>query len=146
MAKIKIKRDRAAQSSTYNKIQVKSPVNKSRMTSDDGGRKFSDVASGFIPGYETYLDVKDIAKGTITGNKEMRNRGILGLAAPVSGKAVMSGLDYAAEKMLGKKEADRLQEKRESVTNMKEEDLAKLFKKYGRGGYDKWVAEGKPKL
>lgn len=146
MAKIKIKKDRAAQSSTYNKIQVKSPVNKSRMTSNNNERTFLKTISNFIPVYEQGLDIKDIAQGAITGNKEMRNRGILGLGAPISGKAVMSGIDYVTEKGLGKKIADSMQEKRESISNMSEGDLSKLYQKYGRGGYEKWVSEGKPKL
>lgn len=109
-------------------------------------RSFLETVSQFIPGYEQYLDYKDIIKGAITGNKEMRNRGIYGAAAPVSGKALSGFLDYFTEKTQGKEQADYNAGKRQDIINEGPAFNKALFLKYGWGGYDKWVADGKPPL
>ncbi len=104
------------------------------------------VGSQFIPGYEAYLDWKNIASGVKTGNKSDMYTGIIGLAAPFSGKALGNTLDYATEKTLGKKTADYNQKKREDIVNMSQHDREKLFLKYGHGGYDAWAKDGFPEL
>lgn len=109
-------------------------------------RTFFGTASQFIPGYETYLDVKDIATGTFKGNKAQRNQGIIGLGQPFAGKAISGGIDYLTEKFFGKEIADQIADKREGVVNMSDRERMELFKRYGYGGYDKWVKDGKPKL
>lgn len=109
------------------------------------GRSFWETASQFIPVYEQFLDIKDIVQGAFTGDTEMRNRGIVGMTAPVSGKALMGGLDYLTEKFLGKEAADYNEDKRKSIINSPTFNRA-LFEKYGWGGYDKWVKDGKPPL
>jgi len=117
-----------------------------RYSNNGNDRTFLDVASNFIPKYEQFVDYKDMATGAATLDKEKLNSGVLGLAAPIAGKAALSGMDYFTEKMLGKKEADNMAQKRKDLVNMSENELVGLFKKYGRGGYDKWVKEGKPSL
>jgi hypothetical protein len=117
----------------------------SNTTNNSDGRSFLETASQFIPIYEQGLDIKDIVQGAITGDTEMRNRGIVGMAAPVSGKAVMGTLDYLTEKVFGKNQADYNEDKRKSIINSPTFNRA-LFEKYGWGGYDKWIKDGKPPL
>jgi hypothetical protein len=114
----------------------------------DGGEKrsFLETASQFIPYYEDYLDIKDILQGVFTGNKSQMNQGVIGLGQPFAGKALTSTLDYFTEKNLGKKTADKLSNKREGIVNMSNLERQELFKRYGFGGYDKWVKDGKPEL
>jgi hypothetical protein len=107
-------------------------------------RTFMSTVSQFLPGYEQYLDYKDIIQGAATGNKTQLNQGVLGIAMPFAGKALTGGLDYVTEKTLGKKTADDNQNKREGIMNLSTDQLQKLYKKYGGGGYDKWKAEGFP--
>jgi hypothetical protein len=109
-------------------------------------RGFWDTFSQFVPGYETYLDVKDVVQGATTGNTAQKNQGIIGLAQPVAGKAVTNLLDYVTEKLLGKDVADEIAERRQGVVNMSDKERIALFKKYGFGGYEKWVKDGKPPL
>lgn len=109
-------------------------------------RSLKNVASQFIPVYETYLDYKNIASGIKTGNKNDMYNGILGLTSPIAGKALGSTVDYITEKTLGKKEADYNQKKREDIVNMSQHDREQLFLKYGHKGYDAWAKEGFPKL
>lgn len=109
-------------------------------------RGFWNTFSQFVPGYETYLDVKDVVQGATTGNTAQKNQGIIGLAQPVAGKAVTNLLDYVTEKLLGKDVADEIAERRQGVVNMSDKERIALFKKYGFGGYEKWVKDGKPPL
>ena len=125
--------------------QIKQGKKEISNTTDNSGRSFWETASQFIPVYEQFLDIKDIVQGAFTGDTEMRNRGILGTGAPVSGKALMGGLDYLTEKTQGKETADYNEEKRKTIVNSPTFNRA-LFEKYGWGGYDKWVKAGKPPL
>lgn len=109
-------------------------------------RTFWDTATQFLPGYEQYLDVKDVVVGAATGNKTQMNQGVIGMAIPFAGKAITGTLDYMTEKMAGKKVADANQGKREGILEMSTGDLQKLYTKYGAGGYDKWAAAGYPTL
>ena len=111
-----------------------------------GQRTFLNTASQFLPVYETYLDIKDIAKGIRQNDKEQLNRGVIGLAAPFSGKAVLNAVDYVSDKLIGVDATNKLAATRNDVLNMSTSDLQKLYIKYGPGGYDKWVADGKPDL
>lgn len=109
-------------------------------------RTLLNVASQFVPGYEAYLDWKSMLHGMSTGDKNEMYTGILGMAAPISGKALGDVVDYATEKTLGKNTADYNQQKRESIVNMSQHDREQLFLKYGHGGYDAWAKAGFPKL
>lgn len=109
-------------------------------------RTFWQTASQFVPGYETYLDIKDIVAGAAKGNKAQMNQGVIGLGQPFAGKAISGGLDYLTEKLFGKQVADEISTKREGIVNMTDRERQELFKRYGYGGYDKWVKAGKPKL
>lgn len=118
----------------------------SRYSNDGKDRTLLGVAANFIPYYEQFVDVKDIITGAVNKDKEKMNSGILGMAAPVAGKAVLSGMDYITEKALGKKVADDTATRRNDIVNMTDAERKNLFIKYGRGGYDQWVKEGRPKL
>lgn len=109
-------------------------------------RTFLGTASQFLPGYEGYLDYRDVVEGAATGNKEQLNTGVIGLSSPVSGKALSGSLDYLTEIFLGKETADKNESKRSGIINLSTADLQKLYAKYGPGGYDKWVSDGMPKL
>lgn len=109
-------------------------------------RTLLETVVNFLPIIEEGVDVKDIVAGAVTGNKEQMNAGMLGMLAPVAGKAVLSGMDYATEKGLGRETADANAMKRKELVNMTENEKVALFKKYGYGGYDKWVRAGRPNL
>lgn len=109
-------------------------------------RTLMNTAAQFTPGYETYLDLQDIYNGVRIGDVEQLNRGIMGLGSPMSGKALTNSIDYVTEKTLGKQVADQNATKRNDILNMSNEDRQKLYMKYGPGGYDKWKADGFPKL
>jgi len=96
-----------------------------------------ETVAGFIPGIESAIDLKDMVMGAVTGNYAQMQRGKIGAVAPLSGKALMGGLDMASP---GSSNAIN------EVLNMSKTDQAKLFKKYGYGGYDQWVKAGRPKL
>ena len=96
-----------------------------------------ETVAGFIPGIESAIDLKDMIMGAVTGNYAQMQRGKIGAVAPLSGKALMGGLDMASP---GSSNAIN------EVLNMSKTDQAKLFKKYGYGGYDQWVKAGRPKL
>lgn len=113
---------------------------------DASERNIIETLSQFIPGYEQFLDYKDILQGAATGNKQMMNRGIVGMSSPLSGKALSGVLDYFTEKVEGKEKADYNAGKREDIINNGPAFNKALFEKYGYGGYDKWVADGKPSL
>lgn len=103
--------------------------------------------AGLIPVYETALDIETIVDGILTGNSAKLKGGILGLVNPAfSYKAITSLMGYFNEKALGKESADYNEKKMEDVINMSNPERAELFKRYGYGGYDKWVKAGKPKL
>jgi hypothetical protein len=123
-------------------------TNSAGMWYQKGGepRSFWQTASQFIPVYETYLDIKDMIQGAAKGNKAQMNQGVIGMGQPFAGKAISGGIDYITEKLLGKEVADEIAAKREDIVNMSDADRIKLFKKYGFGGYDKWVKDGKPRL
>jgi hypothetical protein len=102
---------------------------------------------GFIPVYETALDIESIVDGIVTGNKAKIKGGAIGLTNPAfSYKALTSLVDYFGEKLVGKKSADDMENKREAIVNMSPRETQELFKRYGYVGYDKWVKAGKPKL
>jgi len=109
-------------------------------------RNLTDVASQFLPLYETYLDVKNIFQGAAAGDRELLNSGVVGLVEPFGGKALSNVIDYATEKGLGKGVANTNAAKRNAILNMTTSDLQKMYTKYGRGGYDKWAKDGFPKL
>lgn len=141
----KLSQKKSFEKNITNQPQIKQGKKEISKTNNSDGRSFWETASQFIPVYEQFLDIKDIVQGAFTGDTEMRNRGIVGMAAPVSGKAVMGGLDYLTEKTQGKDAADYNEDKRKSIINSPTFNRA-LFEKYGWGGYDKWVADGKPPL
>ena len=141
----KLAQRKAFEKNITNQPQIKQGKKEISKTNNSDGRSFWETASQFIPVYEQFLDVKDIVQGAFTGDTEMRNRGIVGMAAPLSGKAVMGGLDYLTEKTQGKEAADYNENKRKSIINSPTFNRA-LFKKYGWGGYDKWVKDGEPPL
>jgi len=120
--------------------EVEPPVKKTN------GRTFMGTASQFLPIYEQYLDAKDMAQGAYRGNKEQLSRGAVGMLQPFAGKAVSNSVDYLTKKIAGKKVADANEAKRTGIINMTNNERIKLFEKYGRGGYDKWIAAGSPKL
>ena len=102
---------------------------------------------GFIPVYETALDIESIVDGIVTGDKAKIKGGAIGLTNPAfSYKALTSLVDYFGEKLVGKKSADDMENKREAIVNMSPRETQELFRRYGYGGYDKWVKAGKPKL
>ena len=102
---------------------------------------------GLIPVYEQYLDFNSIIDGITTGNKATLNTGIIGMTQSFGGSVMMSLFDYFSEKVLiGKEATDKNVSKREGIVNMSDNERQKLFKKYGYGGYDKWIKDGKPKL
>jgi hypothetical protein len=103
--------------------------------------------SNLIPVWETYLDVRTIVDGIITGNLAKINGGIVGLSSPLfSYKAIGSLMGYFAEKFQGKESADYYENAVDEIVNMGQSNREKLFKKYGYGYYEKWVKAGKPKI
>jgi hypothetical protein len=99
-----------------------------------------------VPIYETGLDIESIIDGIVTGNNAKLKGGTLGLLVPFSYKAITSLMGYFTEKVSGKDVADYNEKKMEEVINMTQREKEELFKRYGYGGYDKWVKAGKPKL
>ena len=102
--------------------------------------------AGFIPYYETAIDLESIVNGIINNNKEELNTGLVGMVAPFAGKVVLNLVDYFNEKTFGREEGQKVSDKRKEIVNMTDYERQKLFAKYGMGGYDKWVADGKPPL
>jgi hypothetical protein len=110
-------------------------------------RTFLGSAQGFIPLWGDAVDTVSLIEGLYTGDVEKVNGGIIGLLSPhFATKAVTSFVDYLAEKLVGKEFADDLEKKRNEILNMGQHDREELFKRYGYGGYDKWVKDGKPPL
>jgi hypothetical protein len=105
------------------------------------------IASKFLPIYETYLDLKTLVNGIITGDDEQLLGGIASLASTsISYKAIVNVFDYFNEKVVGEKKSNDMTKKRKDVLNMSDYELELLYKNYGWGGYDKWVKDGKPEL
>lgn len=113
---------------------------------EGGERGFLETVSQFLPGYETYLDLRDVVQGAFKGDRAQMNQGVIGLGQPFSGKALTGSLDYVTEKLTSKQNADYISSKRSNILNMSEREKIKLFERYGKDGYDKWVKDGKPKL
>lgn len=132
--------------SFLNNPAVQKKITPQDLYRNNNGRTLAQVLSNFIPIYEEGVDINDVVMGAASGDKERLNSGIIGMAAPLAGKAVLQGVDYATEKTLGKTRADYNAMKRNEIVNMTENERIELFKRYGFGGYDKWVADGKPKL
>jgi hypothetical protein len=101
---------------------------------------------GFIPYFETAIDYKSIVDGIIENDTEKLNSGIIGLTAPFAGKVVLNLVDYFNKKLLGDKKGKEMTKNRTDIINMTNSERIKLYQKYGHGGYDKWIADGKPKL
>ena len=102
--------------------------------------------AGFIPYYETAIDLESIVNGIINNDKEELNTGLVGMVAPFAGKVVLNLVDYFNEKTFGRERGQDVSNKRKDIVNMTDSERQKLFVKYGMGGYDKWVADGKPPL
>jgi hypothetical protein len=102
--------------------------------------------AGFIPYFETAIDLESIVSGIINNDKEQANSGIVGMVAPFAGKLVLNLVDYFNEKTFGREKGQEVSGKRKDIINMTDSERIKLYQKYGMGGYDKWVADGKPKL
>ena len=110
-------------------------------------RSFLGSASNLIPVWSELVDIQTIINGLKTRNKSEILGGIFGLAVPlVSYKFIESFLDYANEKLMGKEFADYMSKAMEDIINMTDYERQELFKRYGRGGYDKWVKDGRPPL
>jgi hypothetical protein len=102
---------------------------------------------GFIPIWGDVLDVTSFLDGLNTGDIAKMNGGAIGLMSPhFSYKMITSFVDYLAEKLVGKENADYMEKKRNEIVNMGDHDRQELFKRYGMGGYDKWVKAGRPPL
>lgn len=102
--------------------------------------------AGFIPYFETAIDLESIVSGIINNDKEELNSGLVGMVAPFAGKVVLNLVDYFNEKTFGREKGKEISNKRKEIVNMTDSEKRKLFNKYGMGGYDKWVADGKPPL
>lgn len=102
--------------------------------------------AGFIPYFETAIDLESIVNGIINNDKEELNTGLVGMVAPFAGKVVLNLVDYFNEKTFGRERGQDVSNKRKDIVNMTDSERQKLFVKYGMGGYDKWVADGKPPL
>ena len=110
-------------------------------------KSFLGSASNLIPIWSELVDIGTIINGLKTGNKSEILGGIFGLTVPfVSYKFINSFLDYANEKFIGKEFADYMSKAREEIVNMTDSERKELFKRYGYGGYEKWVKDGRPSL
>jgi len=101
----------------------------------------------FIPVYETAVDLQTIVDGITSGDKAKLKGGLAGLINPFfSYKAINNLSGWFSEKLVGKEQTDYDEKASSDLVNMKQQDREKLFKRYGYGGYEKWVKAGKPKL
>ncbi len=114
-----------------------------KSTKDAG---LSDVLIGFLPIVGDVYDVKTMIDGLINLDNEDLKSGLIGLVSPsFSHKALINLTDYFGYLLMGD-EYDYIAHARNEILNMSEDQLAKLFKKYGYGSYDKWVADGRPPI
>lgn len=113
---------------------------------DESQRTLMGSLVGLIPVYEQFADFETIIGGILTKSLADVNAGILGLAMPISYKAVTGLIDYVGEKIAGKESADYNAKMRDEILNMGQHGREELFRRYGYGGYDKWVKAGRPKL
>lgn len=102
--------------------------------------------AGFIPYFETAIDLESIVNGIVNNDKEELNTGLVGMVAPFAGKVVLNLVDYFNEKTFGREKGQNVSDKRKEIVNMTDSERKNLYIKYGMGGYDKWVADGKPPL
>ena len=104
-------------------------------------------AAGLLPFWGDALDFATLVDGFRTKDLEKIRGGFIALLNPsFSYKAISSFVDYLDEKIANKDVADYWEKKRNEVVNMSSHDREELFKRYGMGGYDKWVKDGRPKL
>ncbi len=123
-----------------NELLTKKNVNTSQRT-------LMGALVNFIPVYETAVDLQTMVDGIITGDKSKFKGGLVALSNPVfSYKAINNLIGWFSEKLLGKEQTDYNEKAFSDLVNMKQQDREKLFKRYGYGGYEKWVKAGKPKL
>lgn len=127
----------------YSKI-INSELKKRNIS--DSKRTLMGSLINFLPYYETGLDIDSIIEGIVQNDESKIRMGILGLSSPFVGKALFNLFDYFSDKVLGTEQTDYNVDKRTELVNMSDEEKIELFKRYGYGGYDKWVKEGKPKL
>lgn len=110
-------------------------------------RTFLGSVSNLIPIYSELVDIELLIDGLKTKNKSKILGGILGLGVPVlSYKFIDAFLDYANEKLMGKEFADSMRKAIEDLVNMNNYQRQELVRRYGRGGYEKWVKDGRPPL
>jgi len=114
---------------------------------DTSQRTLLGALVNFIPIYETYLDLETLIDGITTLDRAKMNGGFIALIYPsFSYKAMTNLYSWFVEKTSGKEQADYQDNARIDLVNMTQVDREKLFKKYGYGGYEKWIKAGKPKL
>ncbi len=114
---------------------------------DRSTRTIMGSLQNFIPMWGDVLDFTTLIDGFRTKDLEKINGGAIGLLSPhFAYKAITSFVDYSAEKLQGKDFADYWEKKRNEVINMGTHDREELYKRYGMGGYDKWVKAGRPPL
>lgn len=100
---------------------------------------------GLIPFFSNPSSIFGLIDGIFNGNSANINSSILSLVNPYY-SAGSIGIDAITNWLVGDTESNYLKSKREGIVNMSKREREQLFMKYGYGGYDKWVADGKPKL
>ena len=114
---------------------------------DTSQRTLMGALVNFIPVYETVVDLRTLIDGITTGDKFKLKAGLIGLSNPFfSYKAINNLSGWFSEKLVGKEQTDYNENALSDIVNMSQENRKKLFKKYGYGGYEKWIKDGKPKL
>jgi hypothetical protein len=114
---------------------------------DTSQRTLMGALVNFIPVYETAVDLQTLVDGITTADKSKMYGGLVGLSNPLfSTKAITNLYSWFVEKILDKEQADYYENSLSDIVNMSQDNREKLFKKYGYGGYEKWVKAGKPKL
>lgn len=110
-------------------------------------RTFLGSAAGLLPFYGDAYDFNTMMEGIFDKDIEKMNGGAIGLLNPYfSLKAIQAFGDYVMEKWAGKGATDSAANKRNEIVNMTPHETQELFKRYGMGGYDKWVKDGRPSL
>lgn len=113
----------------------------------ESDRTLLKTAVNFFPYYEKYLDFESVFSGLLNGDRSEFNMGLIGIGGGTFiGKALMNAFDYLSDFIVGKKQTDYNIDKRKSLINMNNNERIELFKRYGPGGYDKWVEDGMPPL